>query len=185
MPKRIDLTGQRFGRLVVVGYAGSGKGKRWWSCLCECGSHMKTTTNYLRCGDTKSCGCLLREWRSDATVRDWKQRSPAINSQGYAMVRTWQGGKLVTKSLHRLVMAEAIKRPLQPFEHVHHVNGIRSDNRPDNLQIVVSHHGKGQRPEDLLKADTPESKAACIKLAHMYAAAAGIQWNPPISTPKP
>jgi hypothetical protein len=46
------------------------------------------------------------------------------------------------------------------------------------LELKVTPHGPGQTQSDILKADTPEAKAACLKLAQMYAAAAGIQWQP-------
>lgn len=44
---------------------------------------------------------------------------------------------------HRLVMARALGRPLHKHETVHHINGDRTDNRLENLQLRFTKHGKG------------------------------------------
>lgn len=59
--KFIDLTGQRFGRLIVVSYEPKKEQGSWWICACECGGHICTTSNRLRQGRTSSCGCYSRE----------------------------------------------------------------------------------------------------------------------------
>ena len=59
---KIDLTGQPFGRLVVIREAGRTKGgKVTWLCRCDCGGEVVVTSDHLHSGHTQSCGCLSRE----------------------------------------------------------------------------------------------------------------------------
>lgn len=57
-----DLTGERFGRLVVVERVGSNKQHRaTWKCVCDCGAVATVVGSSLLSGCTKSCGCLHNE----------------------------------------------------------------------------------------------------------------------------
>ncbi len=72
-----DLIGQRFGRLVVISSAGSSKHqKRTWSCQCDCGVKIITTTGDLRNGTTKSCSCIQKEWALIANKSHGMSNSP-------------------------------------------------------------------------------------------------------------
>lgn len=58
----IDITNQRYGRLVVVARDGSDKkGHALWECKCDCGKRITVRGDHLRRGATQSCGCYMRE----------------------------------------------------------------------------------------------------------------------------
>lgn len=61
----VDLTGQKFGKLTVVEYAGahltpSGQKKRLWKCSCDCGGSITVHGSSLKNGNTVSCWCVRR-----------------------------------------------------------------------------------------------------------------------------
>lgn len=98
--------------------------------------------------------------------RRWKGGRRVV--RGYVMV--WRpehpslaGTQRKYVAEHRLVMEEHLGRPLHSFERVHHRNGVRDDNRIGNLELWITNHPYGQRPEDLaafLREHYPELIAA-------------------------
>jgi hypothetical protein len=77
-----------------------------------------------------------------------------VTSKGYKLV--WQPDhpnrdKRGYVPEHVAVMAEQMGRPLLPGENVHHRNGIRDDNRPENLELWLSSQPSGQRVADLIE----------------------------------
>lgn len=64
----IDITGQRFGRLVVLGITEEKEKhrSRKWLCQCDCGNTKIVSGSALRSGDTRSCGCLKTESSKDS-----------------------------------------------------------------------------------------------------------------------
>jgi len=93
----IDITGQRFGRLVVIRYHGyetpkgtSDSRNALWLCKCDCGNEAIVRGSHLRAGETKSCGCITRKHgksRSNSkTYSSWKgliQRCLNKNNKRY------------------------------------------------------------------------------------------------------
>jgi hypothetical protein len=149
-----DLTGKKIHNLLVLervsteGFkkAGLRPGTRWL-CLCDCGNKKIMLGSNLR-NTTKSCGCLLYRRGEDSCFYkgNWY-----TNSNGY-MIRTVRDkdGKSKHVSQHRIVMEEVLGRKLLPNENVHHINGIKTDNRPANLELWVKTQPCGQRASDLL-----------------------------------
>ena len=65
-----DLTGQRFGKLVVSASDGAQGGKRRWVCRCDCGNLKSVRGDHLRTGATRSCGCGMAPERMDLTGQE-------------------------------------------------------------------------------------------------------------------
>lgn len=57
MKKAANLVGMKFGKLVVMQKSTTKGGRAYWICKCECGNIAETTTDKLKSGHTKSCGC--------------------------------------------------------------------------------------------------------------------------------
>lgn len=142
----------------------------------ECGKAFNTNDRHrkcCRCRKLVDCpNCDGRKTRGAKVCDTCTQRSGEANGnwrggktyhrKGYVAVRI--DGKY--KFQHVIIMEEALGRPLEAGENVHHKNGNRSDNRPENLELWVTAQPSGQRPEDLvayakeiLERYSPESLA--------------------------
>jgi hypothetical protein len=83
--RRLDLTGQRFGRLVAMSIIGAGR----WACICDCGRTGEFRVSNLRSGKTKSCGCLPREAARLTCAAGAGAASVNVSARTHIRIRTY------------------------------------------------------------------------------------------------
>jgi len=152
MAKLIDLTDKRFGKLKVIKISHKDeKGNIYWECQCDCGNKKAFYGGGLRAG-IKHCGCLKTQKGSNNN--NWKggqskQRGYIVLTAKHDHPNSNNQGQILE---HIYVMSEYLDRPLEKGEMVHHKNGIRNDNRIENLELCTKdNHPPGQRVSDMLK----------------------------------
>lgn len=88
MSQRIDITGKKYGRLLVIGHYHSDMKKSYWKCKCECGNEIICIGDNLKNGHTKSCGCLRKDKCKIAGKQSFKH-----GYTGKRLLKIWQGMK--------------------------------------------------------------------------------------------
>ena len=151
----MNLEGLKFGKLTVIEKGEKDNlGRFRWLCSCECGNNTLCYSTNLKSGLRVSCGCSAREKtikrNKDNSLPNYSKHK---NSQGYVLVKvpdhpnSFKRGWVLE---HVYVMSEHLGRPLVKGENVHHKNGIRHDNRIENLELWASSQPSGQRVEDVI-----------------------------------
>ena len=158
----IDLTGQKFNKLLVIAKAPSrmqpnGNRKTQWLCQCDCGNKTIVNSYDLRKGDTKSCGCAKSNF---IKIKKKKYNQYDLSGEygiGYTSKREefyfdledydkikdycwYKNNEYIlttvnnkTLWLHKIVLAQNDNR-----YYIDHINHCKFDNRKCNLRIVTS-----------------------------------------------
>jgi hypothetical protein len=98
-------------------------------------------THYARSQNGTEMDRPIKEF-SPGEWRKWHVK------EGYVIRSRSVNGATERQSQHRFVMSEHLGRELLPHENVHHINGIKDDNRVENLELWSTSQPSGQRIED-------------------------------------
>jgi len=147
--KTRSLINKRFGKLIITKIIGKNKYKiPIIEAKCDCGGLWSGVYSHLKNGKTKSCGCLGNgryNWMGGTT----RTKSGYILKYCKGHPRATKKGSYVFE--HILVMEGFLGRYVTKDESIHHKNGIKDDNRIENLELRTKNHGAGISSEDAIK----------------------------------
>lgn len=157
---KTDLTGKRFGKLVVVREDLTQKPDRCWVCQCDCGNTKTIIGSSLKQGVSNSCGCSKGEW-----IRQSKITHGLSSSLAYKM---WQQAKLRANrknilfdlhpsDIHIPEFCPLLGIPLVAGEKKHHANSPSLDRLRPELGYIKGNIAVISYRANSIKQDaTPE-----------------------------
>lgn len=116
--------------------------------ICSVESCNDKVRTVLRNGNKvpiKYCDEHFRE-KMRYAGRSTRREERYIDKDGYVLI--WHDNQRIGE--HRVIMQQKLGRKLLKNESVHHINGIRDDNHPDNLELWVGGIRYGQRASDVI-----------------------------------
>lgn len=157
---RLGGVGSRHGRLTVLGFDTARRtkdGGRFVQCQCDCGTACTVEADNVASGGVRSCGCMRQEMyeqfkRGGSHTHGWKGGRRYLR-HGYVVLHNPAHPNAMSDGYvleHVSVMSAFLGRPMRDGESIHHKNGIRDDNRIDNLELWTQGQPYGQRAEDVL-----------------------------------
>jgi hypothetical protein len=127
-------------------------GPSYYDKVCtRCGelySFTLKTRNDKTADRRKYCSACLGDVLRLAGQRTRRGKARYISTQGYVYIRPEGSTQAMTE--HKYVMERMLGRPMVKGESVHHKNGVRTDNRPENLELWVGAIRNGQRAADVV-----------------------------------
>lgn len=182
MPTPKDLTGQRFGRLVVVSLYSKTQWRerpirnRQWLCQCDCGNQTIVDRTALGAGTTKSCGCLKLEGkhgqttngRTTGTYRSWLSMIQRCTNPNYPRWKDY-GGRGI-QVCERWFTAANFIADMGPRPDGWSIERINNDGNyePKNCKwIPRPDQAKNRRPAPPFTAEHKANISAAAKRRHL------------------